>query len=91
MSDYFTTLRSKGLIKYFFNYHRRVTVKQLPGMPLSQAAIKKKENYLGAIMWKPFMWGPLSRGNFTGDNCLRVIISGQLFYGAIVLALIVRS
>ena len=28
------------------------------------------------------MWGPLSRGNFTGDNCLRVIISGQLFYGA---------
>ena len=48
-------------------------------MPLSQAAIKKEEDYLGAITWKSLIWGPLSRGNFRGDNCLGVIISGQLF------------
>ena len=30
-------------------------------------------------------------GNFTSDNSLGVVISGQFFYGAIVLAAIVRA
>ena len=60
-------------------------------MSLPQAAIKYKLNYLGAITWKPFIWGPLFRGKFTDDNGLWVVISDQLFYEAIVLTPIVRG
>ena len=59
-------------------------------MPLYLAAIKKEENCLGGITWKPFIWSSLSRGNFMVDSCLGVSISGQLFYGAIIWAPIVQ-
>ena len=60
-------------------------------MPLYLAAIKKEENYLGGITWKPFIWGSLSRGNFMVDSCLGVSICGKLFYGAIIWAPIVQG
>ena len=41
----------------------------------------------GKLSWGKYVtaiiWGPLSRGNFSGDNCLGVIVSGQLFCGGI--------
>ena len=46
---------------------------------------------LGAITWKPITWRPLSRGNFPDHNCLGLIISSWLFYGAIVWTLIVQG
>ena len=54
---------------------------QFSVMPLSWAVTKKKENYMGAITWKLYIWGSLSRDDFPCDYYLRVIISGQLFCG----------
>ena len=51
----------------------------------------KEKNYLGTITWKPFIWGPLSGGNFPGDIYLGVIISSQLFCEAIVWTPIVQA
>ena len=47
---------------------------------------KKGAKLSGAITGKTFVRGSLSRGNFPGENCLRVIISGQLFSEATVWA-----
>lgn len=47
---------------------------------------KKGAKLSGAIRGKTFVRGSLSRGNFPGENCLRVIISGQLFCKATVWA-----
>ena len=60
-------------------------------MPLSQVVINKEKSYLGTITWKPFIWGPLSGGNFPGDIYLGVIISSQLFCEAIVWTPIVQA
>ena len=54
-------------------------------------AINKEENYLRTMTRKPFIWGPLSGGNFPGGIYLEVIISIQLFCGAIVKGLIIRG
>ena len=50
--------------KILFNYHRKGYAEQLPEVPLSLVAISKEENYMETISLKPFIWGPLSGGNF---------------------------
>ena len=52
---------------------------------------KKEEKLSRGNYVKAIYVGLLSRGNFTGDSCLRVIISGHLFHRAMVWVPIVRS
>ena len=59
---------------YVFNYHQSGYVEKLSGMPSSQAAIKKKENYI-------VLGGNKKGGKLSGSNYLKAVYLGFIIQG----------
>ena len=94
MFDHFVILALKGLINLYFLHTFLIIFLNWRGYVDNCLGChclrrhQKRRKIIWAITWKSFMRDLLSRDNFLGDNCLGVIINGQLFCGTIVWSLI---